>query len=133
MSSPTASLRQTFAGIATALDPATLSLHHQIFQRTDAYADLQQLKYMRDQIVSVHNRTRLMQAVEAAFDSDIALLCHLHDSLSPEDVFLCLMSYMHFTTHDVATCLGVTDEAIRKRRSRLRQKLSEDSVLLFFS
>lgn len=114
-----------------ALDASELDLHRQLFQQTDAYADLQQLKYMRDQVVSVNNRTRLMQAVEEAFGSDISKLRNLCPELSHEDVFLCLMSLMKFTTHDVASCLGVSDDAIRKRRSRLRQKLGMEECAMF--
>lgn len=114
-----------------ALDASELDLHRQLFQQTDAYADLLQLKYMRDQVVSVNNRTRLMQAVEEAFGSDISKLRNLCPELSHEDVFLCLMSLMKFTTHDVASCLGVSDDAIRKRRSRLRQKLGTEECAMF--
>lgn len=115
----------------SALDTTELDLHRQLFQQTDAYADLLQLKYMRDQIVSVNNRTRLMQAVEEAYGSDISRLKDLCPELSNEDVFLCLMSMMKFSTHDVASCLGVSDDAIRKRRSRLRQKLAADECAMF--
>lgn len=115
----------------SALDASELDLHRQLFQQTDAYADLLQLKYMRDQVVSVNNRTRLMQAVEEAYSSDISKLKDLCPELSNEDVFLCLMSMMKFSTHDVASCLGVSDDAIRKRRSRLRQKLAADECAMF--
>lgn len=108
------------------LNADALRLHHELFQRSDAYHDLQQLKYMRGQVVSVHNRTRLMQAVEEAYAGDIQTLRLLCPELTPEDVFLCMMSLMKFPTHDVAACLGVSDDAIRKRRSRLRQKLGPD-------
>lgn len=115
----------------SALDTSELDLHRQLFQQTDAYADLLQLKYMRDQVVSVNNRTRLMQAVEEAYSSDISKLKDLCPELSNEDVFLCLMSMMKFSTHDVASCLGVSDVAIRKRRSRLRQKLGAEECAMF--
>lgn len=121
------------AGTQTGLDQATLSLHHQIFQRSEAYADLLQLKYMRDQVVSIQNRTRLMREVAAAYNSEVLVLRSLNEMLSDEDLFLCLMSYMRFSTHDVASCLGVTDEAVRKRRSRLRQKLDEETKSIFFA
>ena len=115
----------------SALNASELDLHRQLFQQTDAYADLLQLKYMRDQVVSVNNRTRLMRAVEEAYGSDICKLKDLCPELSNEDVFLCLMSMMKFSTHDVASCLGVSDDAIRKRRSRLRQKLGAEECAMF--
>lgn len=108
------------------LNADALRLHHELFQKSDAYSDLQQLKYMTDHVVSVNNRTRLMQAVENAFDSDIHTLALLCPELSKEDVFLCMMSLMRFSTHDIAACLGVSNDAVRKRRSRLRHKLSPD-------
>lgn len=114
-----------------ALSTASLGLHLQLFQKTEAYADLQQLKYLREQMVSVHNRSRLMLAVEEAFADDVHPLEMRCPELSKEDVFLCLMSMMKFSTHDVASCLGVTDDAIRKRRSRLRKKMPEDVCAVF--
>lgn len=114
------------------LNPQSLSLHCQLFQKSEVYAEMQCLRYMRDQMVSNHNRVRFMQAVEEHFKNDISALQSICPELTQEDIFYCMMSMMHFPTHEVALCLGVTDEAVRKRKSRIRQKLDVESFHLFF-
>lgn len=107
-----------------------LRLHYQIFCRCEEYGELQNLKYLRDQFVSARNRDRLMQAVENAYREELTTLCAICPELSAEDCFLCMMSMMKFSTHDIAACLCVTDEAIRKRRSRVRLKLAPAEEVL---
>lgn len=109
---------------------AALKLHYKIFQRTPEYDELMGLKYLHDQFVSPRNRDRLMQAVENAYKDELTSLRTIGPELTTEDCFLCMMSMMKFSTHDIAACLGVSDDAIRKRRSRIRQKLN-NSVDLF--
>lgn len=106
------------------INTAALELHYKIFQRTPEYDELQGLKYLRDQFVSPRNRDRLMQAVENAYKDELTALRNISPELTAEDCFLCMMSMMKFSTHDIAACLGVSDDAIRKRRSRIRQKIN---------
>lgn len=115
---------------APGINADMLELHHQIFRRSPEYAELQNLKYLRDQFVSPRNRDRLMQAVENAYKDELSALRLICPELNAEDCFLGMMSMMKFSTHDIASCLGVSDEAIRKRRSRIRQKLGHSEPLL---
>lgn len=112
------------------INTTALELHYKIFQRTPEYDELQDLKYLRDQFVSPRNRDRLMQAVENAYKEELATLRSISLDLTAEDNFLCMMSMMKFSTHDIAACLGVSDDAIRKRRSRVRQKLNVPNCIL---
>lgn len=115
------------------INTAALELHYKIFQRTTEYDELQGLKYLRDQFVSPRNRDRLMQAVESAYKDELTALRNISPELTAEDCFLCMMSMMKFSTHDIAACLGVSDDAIRKRRSRIRQKLNNSADLFVIS
>lgn len=115
------------------INTAALELHYKIFQRTTEYDELQGLKYLRDQFVSPRNRDRLMQAVENAYKDELTALRNINTELTAEDCFLCMMSMMKFSTHDIAACLGVSDDAIRKRRSRIRQKINNSADLFAIS
>ena len=100
-----------------------LEHQYELFINTPTYRDLRLLYDLRpDQVVNEQTRKELVSQVLAAYYEAIYPLLESSD-YQHNDLFICLMYFMGFRTRQIAACLGVTVEAIRKRKSRLRQRL----------
>lgn len=100
-----------------------LEHQYELFVRTSTYRDLCLLYELRpDQVVNLQTRNELVGNVMDAFYDSISPMLE-NGEFQREDLFVCLMYYMGFRTRQIAACLGLTVEAIRKRKSRLRQRL----------
>lgn len=109
----------------------SLRLHRELFATTETYRRLQLLEEMKSgEVVNNQMREKLVNQVLAGFYDPIRSLME-GSQFSHEDLFLCLMFYMKFRTRDVAAVLGVSEDAIRKRKSRVRQRMEEVGVELF--
>lgn len=86
--------------------------------------------YDSGEVVNNQMREKLVNQVLAAFYDPIRTLLE-GSQFSHEDLFLCLMFYMKFRTRDVAAVLGVSEDAVRKRKSRVRVKMAEEGIELF--
>ncbi|MBQ0057065.1 MAG: hypothetical protein KBT20_05340 [Bacteroidales bacterium] len=106
--------------------------HFKVFATSDTYRDMSTLYDLKaGEIVSTEKRKTYVSHVLAAY-YDMVLPIMTDRDLTHDDIFVCLMYYMNFTTRQIAACLGVTEEAVRKRKSRMKQKLKEDEYNLFF-
>lgn len=111
---------------------ALLKQYYRLFSTSETYRDLHLLYELKPgQVINNEARTEFVGQVLAAFYDVIRPLMD-GNILTKEDIFICLMFYMGFTTRCISACLGVTEDAIRKRKSRLHQKLSNNDYILFF-
>lgn len=110
----------------------SLRLHCELFYTTETYRDLKLLRELRaGQMVNASKRDELIHLVLAAFYDPIRPMLE-GDQFSHEDLFLCLMTYMKFRSREIAACLGVSDDAVRQRKRRLKPKLEGGEFDLFF-
>lgn len=108
-----------------------LEQQYKLFVTTQTYRDLCLLYELRtDQVVNEQTRSELVRQVLTAYSETISPFLE-SEEFQQEEVFICLMYYMGFRTRHIAACLGVTVDAIRKRKSRLRNKL-DGSIIEFF-
>lgn len=108
-----------------------LERQYELFVTTQTYRDLCLLYELRsDQIVNEQTRSDLVRQVLAAYYDGIAPMLE-NGEFQQEEIFVGLMYFMGFRTRQIAACLGLTVEAIRKRKSRLRQKLDDTNCDFF--
>lgn len=108
-----------------------LEQQYKLFVTTHTYRELCLLLELRaDQIVNEQTRNELIEQVLTAYCETISPFLESGE-FQQEEVFICLMYYMGFRTRHIAACLGVTVDAIRKRKSRLRNK-QDGSIIEFF-
>lgn len=72
----------------------------------------------------IKERKMVRQALLECFSDFILDLKMDSGKLSMEDIITSLFSLMHLSNAAIASCIGVTDGAVRTRKSRLRNKLS---------
>lgn len=103
----------------------SLRIHYEAFITTDVYRSLLKLDELKPgQLLPNGERDALVGKTLAGFYNAVLPILRGKE-LTNEDLFLCLMYYMKFATRDVAAVLGVTEAAVRKRKSRARKKLEE--------
>lgn len=82
--------------------------------------------------MTAKERTRLQQKMLESFSDLIIDLRALGGRMSVDDIMTTLLSYMRMTNAAISVSLGVSEGAVRTRKSRLRSKFSPDlSALLF--
>lgn len=104
----------------------SLEEHYKLFTSTDIYRYLQ----LQNPKATINNKETIINSVLSSFYDPVKPLFEESD-FSHEDIFLCLMFYMKIRSRNIANILGVSDDAIRKRKSRLRQKLQDKKISLF--
>lgn len=110
-----------------------LKLHSELFATTATYRDLLLLRELRTgEMVRAEKREKFITQVLGGFYEPIRPMLD-NKLLSHEDLFLCLMTYMNFRSREIAACLGVSDDAVRQRKRRLRTKLEGGEYDMFFS
>ena len=111
----------------------SLKLHCELFATTEVYRDLQLLYELKTgQVVKAEKRDELVSLVLAGFYEPIRPMLE-SGQFSHEDLFLCLMTYMKFHSREIAACLGVSDDAVRQRKRRIRSKLNAGEFDMFFT
>lgn len=109
-----------------------LKLHSELFATTATYRDLLLLRELRTgEMVRAEKREKFITQVLGGFYEPIRPMLD-NKLLSHEDLFLCLMTYMNFRSREIAACLGVSDDAVRQRKRRLKTKLEGGEYDIFF-
>lgn len=109
-----------------------LKLHADLFATTATYRDLLLLHELRTgEMVRAEKREKFITQVLGGFYEPIRPMLD-NKQLSHEDLFLCLMTYMNFRPREIAACLGVSDDAVRQRKRRLKSKLEGGEFDIFF-
>ena len=87
------------------------------FRKSGNYLPLKQRENVRERLVG-------------CFADFIVDLKMAGAKLSMDDIVTCILSGLKASNAAIAGCLGVTDSAVRTRKSRLRSKLTEEMVAL---
>ena len=75
---------------------------------------------------------RLRTALYRCFAESIENLQAEGHGIKHEDIVYCLLSAMDYSNRTIATCLGVSETAIRSRKSRMKDKIPSSFLNLFF-
>lgn len=109
-----------------------LRLKHTAFQTTSYYRLLSQIKLRYASStnpglsrVTVEERHALMDAILAEFVLECQQLQELYPTLTGTDSVYCILSLLDFGREVGAACMEVGEEAYRRRKSRIKPKVSE--------
>lgn len=100
------------------------------FRQTDA-ADLLK-NYRKSAPLTADQRRCVLDEVHRQFADTEASLRESYPTLSDEDVELCLLSALQYPVSAVADCLSVSEEAVRVRKHRLKGKLPQEVLGVFW-
>lgn len=109
-----------------------LRLKHTAFQSSSHYRLLSQLKLRYasssnpvSSRVTAEERHSLMDAILSEFALECQQLQELYPALTGTDSVYCILSLLDFSREVGAACMEVGEEAYRRRKSRIKQKVSE--------
>ena len=92
------------------------------FMRTKAYKTIKTWVDSSDGVLLASQQAETAELVRKAFEEyDVAL--REHTSLTADEVLLCCLIKCRFTTKECAICKGVSENAIRTQKSRIKNKL----------
>lgn len=92
------------------------------FRTQQIYAELLDL-LKQDRMLNYEEQDRLLVEVNAIFEPYLKQLVVVVDRLSTNDLFLCCLFLLKFTTKECAFCRGVSNETIRSQRTRIKKKI----------
>ena len=92
------------------------------FAETEEYRILKTYR-MRDSRLSFDERLAITRCVESVFAPFFDRLTADVPNLKDSDLLFCALSIQHLETVAIAECLSLTQEAIRVRKFRMREKL----------
>ncbi|MDE6791949.1 MAG: hypothetical protein K2J48_02535 [Muribaculaceae bacterium] len=99
--------------------------------KLQAALDRIEMEYRADgSYPSIKNREHIQKRLIGCFADFIVDLKMTGIKLSMEDIITCILSSLRASNATIAGCLGVTDSAVRTRKSRLRTKLPDKIINL---
>ena len=104
---------------------------HQAFSSTES-ARILTLYRSRDNRLSFDERLSITKEIEKVFYPVFIELRNLNPSLTDWDLMLSVLSYEGFSVSVIAECFSVSNDAVRMRKSRLREKLPQEWFSLIF-
>ena len=104
---------------------------HQAFSSTES-ARILALYRSRDNRLSFDERLFITKEIEKVFYPVFLELRNVNPSLTDWDLMLSVLSYEGFSVSVIAECFSVSNDAVRMRKSRLREKLSQEWFSLIF-
>ena len=108
-----------------------LSECHQTFSTTES-ARILTLYRSRDNRLTFDERLSITKEIEKVFYPVYLELRNINPSLTDWDLMLSVLSYEGFSVSVIAECFSVSNDAVRMRKSRLREKLPEEWFSLIF-
>ena len=108
-----------------------LSECHEAFSATES-ARILTLYRSRDNRLSFDERLFITKEIEKVFYPVFLELRNVNPSLTDWDLMLSVLSYEGFSVSVIAECFSVSNDAVRMRKSRLREKLPEEWFSLIF-
>ncbi|MGN0036698.1 MAG: tetratricopeptide repeat protein [Bacteroidaceae bacterium] len=94
------------------------------FRKSTTYDNLCKQLSEQNGILSLEKQARFQQLVLKDFKSFVQYL-QTFTPLSQEDIYLCCLSLAGFSTKECACCRGVSNEAIRSQKNRIKEKLGK--------
>ena len=104
---------------------------HEAFSTTES-ARILTLYRSRDNRLSFDERLFITKEIEKVFYPVFLELRNINPSLTDWDLLLSVLSYEGFSVSVIAECFSVSNDAVRMRKSRLREKLPEEWFSLIF-
>lgn len=94
------------------------------FRKSTTYENLRKQLNEQNGILSLEKQARFQQLVLKDFKFFVQYL-QTFTPLSQEDNYLCCLSLAGFNTKECACCRGVSSEAIRSQKNRIKEKLGK--------
>lgn len=104
---------------------------HDSFCETDS-ARILSLYRSRDNRLTLDERLFIIKEMQKVYCPVLMELQHISPSLTDWDHLLCILSYEGISVSVIAECFSVSNDAVRMRKSRLREKLPAEWFALFF-
>ncbi len=104
---------------------------HRQFSATES-ARILALYRSRDNRLSFDERLSITKEIEKIFYPVYLELRSINPSLTDWDLMLSVLSYEGFSVSVIAECFSVSNDAVRMRKSRLREKLPQEWFSLIF-
>lgn len=104
---------------------------HVAFRETES-ARILALYRSRDNRLSFDERLSITKEIEKVFYPVFLELRNVNPSLTDWDLMLSVLSYEGFSVSVIAECFSVSNDAVRMRKSRLREKLPQEWFSLIF-
>lgn len=109
-------------------------LNREFFHTLPQYSALKQLNMLRDANEIDRQRAKeVLDAVIGQFADACANLCQLFPSMTNDDSLYCAVIYSGFSKEAASVALKASEDALRRRKSRIKQKLSAEMFEFIFS
>lgn len=104
------------------------------FRNTGYYARLQKVEAEKDSgtFLPLKLRGDIQEKLLESFSDFIIDLKNDGTKLNLEDILLCILSWLNFNSKTISRCMGVSEGALRTRKSRLKGKLSTSMFQMMF-
>ena len=106
----------------------------EVFKTLSQYETLKKLNLIRD--ISADNKAEVKSVYEAIvgrFSGCCSDIRQAFPGLTNDDCVFCTMNFVGCTKEVISSAVGSSEEALRRRKSRIKQKLPEDLFRFFFS
>ena len=111
-----------------------LRLNKEFFQTRPQYSTLKRLNLLRDtEEIDRQKSKEILDAVIGQFADACANLCHLFPTLTKDDSLYCAVFYTGFSKEVASVALKASEDALRRRKSRIKQKLSPEMFEFIFN
>ena len=111
-----------------------LRLTKAFFQTRPQYSTLKRLNLLRDtEEIDRQKSKEILDAVIGQFADACANLCHLFPTLTKDDSLYCAVFYTGFSKEVASVALKASEDALRRRKSRIKQKLSPEMFEFIFN
>lgn len=106
----------------------------EIFKSLPQYESLRKLNLIRE--MDSENRAEIKSVYDAIvgrFSGCCANIRQAFPDMTNDDCVFCTMNFIGCTKEVISSAMGSSEEALRRRKSRIKQKLPEDLFQIFFS
>lgn len=127
----------TVSGDLTAVTPLIkqkFELSGEMFRSLPAYTLLKKLNLLRDMSADNRSETKTVYDVIVGRFSDCCSdIRQAFPAMTNDDCIFCAMNYIGCSKEVVSVSMGSSEEALRRRKSRIKQKLPESVFNFFFT
>ncbi|MCQ2374415.1 MAG: DUF1648 domain-containing protein [Salinivirgaceae bacterium] len=110
-----------------------LELSHSLFLEKVDNEILEQLRVLNGlEYLSESKRLRIINDVRSTHSEVVDYLRKAAPSISDDDITYCLLCNVGLNNNSISACMASSEEALRKRKSRIRKKLPESLAMCLF-
>lgn len=106
----------------------------EVFKTLSQYETLRKLNLIRD--INTENKAEVKSVYDAIvgrFSGCCSDIRQAFSGVTNDDCIFCTMNFIGCTKEVISSAMGSSEEALRRRKSRIKQKLPEDLFRFFFS